>query len=175
MALASLARAAPMRRACLTWWGTCGSGRQTAGRGTAAVVWFAAAPGTTLPRASGGSFAGGGEILRLARQASRVFGVGRLFEQMLDRAHAPRRAAPGVSRSPGWRRYRADRCRLVRDSSPCHCSATPWGRPAPPRSTSRGRGVRDDRPAGARQPSSRDGAPRHVGVRAVPRARPSGR
>ena len=39
-----------------------------------------------------GSFAGGGEILRLARQASRVFGVGRLFEQMLD--ELTRRAAP---------------------------------------------------------------------------------
>ena len=53
MARAPWARTARTRRVCRTWWGTCLSGRRTAGRGTAAVVWFAAAPGTTVPGASG--------------------------------------------------------------------------------------------------------------------------
>ena len=41
------------RRVCRTWLGTCGSGLRTAGRGTAAVVCCAAAPGATLPSTSG--------------------------------------------------------------------------------------------------------------------------
>ena len=47
------ASTARTRRVCRTWLGTCGSGRRTAGRATAAVVCCAAARGTAMPRTSG--------------------------------------------------------------------------------------------------------------------------